>query len=118
VSQIAVRNVLGVSLLLTVALFAACGGEPLDDVAPVTGVTQIAVDDNFFEPRVIEVAPGTEVTWQWDAASRDHNVIGDGFRSQVQRDGRFAHTFEAPGVYDYLCTLHGGMTGRVVVIGD
>ena len=25
------------------------------------------------------------------------------------------HTFTAPGTYDYRCTLHGGMGGRVVV---
>lgn len=100
---------------LALALAAACGGESLDDVAPVAGVTSIAVEDNRFEPRVIEVDAGTEVTWRWDDASAEHNVVGDGYRSEVQRAGAFAHIFEAPGNYDFICTLHGGMTGRVIV---
>jgi plastocyanin len=100
---------------LALVLTAACGGESLDEVAPVAGVTTIAVEDNRFEPRVIEVDAGTEVTWDWANARAQHNVIGDGYRSEVQRDGTFAHRFEAPGSYDFICTLHGGMTGRVIV---
>ena len=40
----------------------------------------------------------------------------DGFNSgEPQRSGSFAHTFATPGSYDYVCTLHPQMTGRVVV---
>lgn len=102
---------LGLSLFL-----AACGSaQRLDDVEPVDGVTEVAVDDNVYEPRVIRVPAGSEVTWTWEGGAR-HNVVGDvGFQSELIREGTFSHVFDAPGTYNYLCTLHGGMTGRVIV---
>lgn len=89
------------------------GGQS-DPGPPVAGVTEVAVGDNFFAPVAIEVPAGTTVTWTWDG-NNDHNVVGDGFESPVQIQGGFAHTFSAPGTYDYRCTLHGGMRGEVVV---
>jgi plastocyanin len=91
----------------------ACA-ESIDDVTPIAGVTEIRVVDNKFEPRAIEVPAGTEVTWTW-AGANDHNVVGDGWNSPVQSSGTFAHRFDAPGSHDFQCTLHSGMTGRVVV---
>jgi plastocyanin len=104
-------------LLLTGGLFAACESVSLDEIEPETGVTEVAVEDNSFSPRVIEVPAGTEVTWQWNG-SRDHNVAVDGSRSPTQSSGSFVHMFNAPGTYNYLCELHGGMTGRIVVKED
>lgn len=87
----------------------------LDD--PVTGVTEVAVLDNSFDPEAIEVPVGTTVTWTWEGDNQ-HNVVGDGFESPVQRTGEFQHTFTDPGTYDYECTLHAGMRGEVVVADD
>ena len=86
--------------------------EDLDD--PVAGVTEVAVRDNEFGPEAIEVPVGTTVTWRWEG-DHPHNVVGDGFESPVQEDGTFAHTFTEAGTYDYRCTLHPGMRGKVVV---
>lgn len=105
-------------LVLWVALASAvlaCGGRSLDDIEPAVGVTTVAVRDNVFGPRVIEVPAGTEVTWDWAEARRGHNVIGEGFASDVLVEGEFRHTFASRGTFDYLCTLHGGMRGRVIV---
>ena len=44
-----------------------------------------------------------------------HNVVGDDFDSGIQESGTFAHRFKSSGTYDYRCTVHSGMTGRVVV---
>jgi plastocyanin len=89
-------------------------GEPGD---PVAGVTEIAVRDNSFSPNSIEIEPGTTVTWTWEG-NADHNVYGDGLESPVQKTGTYAYTFEQTGQYDYECTLHPGMKGRVIVDGD
>ncbi|MPZ99838.1 MAG: hypothetical protein GEU80_10980 [Dehalococcoidia bacterium] len=107
-----------VAPLAVLALVALVGcGESLDDAEPEVGATQVTVEDNEFSARVIQVPPGTEVTWTWDA-NNDHNVVGDGFQSDAQQDGTFAHAFADPGTYDYRCTLHGSMTGRVIVAAD
>ncbi len=42
----------------------------------------------------------------------------EGWKSgKPQSEGSFTHTFDQPGTYGYRCTLHGGMDGRVVVVG-
>jgi plastocyanin len=97
----------------TALVFLAACGQSLDDVEPQAADT-VSVEDNSFGPRVIEVAPGTEVTWTWDG-DRQHNVSGDGWQSETIDSGSFERTFARPGTYDYRCTLHPGMTGRVVV---
>jgi plastocyanin len=89
------------------------GGEP---AAPATGVTQVAAKDNRFTPAAIQVPAGTEVTWTFKDGFIPHDVVGDGFSSgDPRRKGSFAHTFDRPGTYAYHCTVHDGMTGRVVV---
>lgn len=114
------RLILGVVALLIVGTLASvspillrlladpAGGEP------VTGVSEIDVVDTAFTPPVVEVPAGTELTWTF-TGEEEHNVVGDGFTSDVQSSGTFAHTFAQAGSYPYRCTLHVGMEGRVEV---
>lgn len=89
-------------------------GGQTDPGPPVPGVTEVTVGDNFFAPAAIEVPTGTTVTWSWENTN-DHNVVGEDFEPAMQTQGQFAHTFSAPGTYDYRCTLHGAMRGEGVV---
>lgn len=107
-------GILGVVALGLALVSAACGGESLADISPEIGVDQISVVDDSYEPRVVQVTQGTTVTWTWEG-SRRHNVVGEGFQSELRTEGTFSHTFDTPGSYRYLCTLHGGMTGAVIV---
>jgi plastocyanin len=108
------------ALLAAVAL-AGCGGDEGgggDAAAPVTGVTEVAAEDNQFSPAAIQVPAGTSVTWEFKDRFVPHDVTADGWSSgDPQRRGRFTHTFTEPGTYPYRCTLHDGMTGQVVVTG-
>jgi plastocyanin len=115
------------ALLVPVALAAAivlagCDGGDEDgggagaDAAPVTGVTRVAAKDNKFTPPAIQVPAGTEVTWTFKDRFVPHDVTGDGWKSgEPQRSGTFTHSFDKPGTYPYRCTVHDGMTGRVIV---
>lgn len=104
------------AIVLAFAL-AGCGMQTSEAAgATPVATTEIRVMDNNFDPPAAEVAVGDTVTWTWEG-SADHNVEGDGFASEVQRAGTFAHRFDSAGTYDYRCTLHPGMTGRVVVGG-
>jgi plastocyanin len=108
-------------------LLAACGNNASNNSSPdsTEAVTlgdsaTINVDDdgfsgNFFDPARAVVRSGTTVTWTW-VGNREHNVVGDGFQSDVMSSGSFSHTFDEPGVYRYTCTLHGNMDGVVEVI--
>ena len=112
--------ILLVPLGLAAALvLAGCGddeGGGGAEAAAVTGVTEVAAQDNRFTPAAIQVPAGTEVTWRFEDGFVPHDVTGDGFASgDPQRKGTFAHAFTEPGTYPYRCTVHDGMTGRVVV---
>lgn len=81
---------------------------------PVGGVTTVTMTATDFTPDAIRVPAGTTVTWRFHDRV-EHNVTGDGISSPTQTGGTFTRTFDQPGVYDYRCTLHGPMRGRVVV---
>ena len=106
-------KLLGILALAGLLIFSVACSKPLDSSEAVP-TDQVSVKDNKFDERVIEVSPGTTVTWTWNG-DHTHNVVGEGWASDNQDEGTFQHTFMAPGEYDYKCTLHGGMTGRVVV---
>jgi 3',5'-cyclic AMP phosphodiesterase CpdA len=78
---------------------------------------EITIDNFSFAPRDVAVPLGAGVTW----TNRDdvpHNIVSTTrqFRSPViDTDGQFTHQFDKPGAYDYYCSLHPKMTGRVVV---
>jgi plastocyanin len=111
------RLALALASLLAAAFVAsvACSSTSIEDVTPVAGVTEVRIKDSKFEPRVIAVPVGTEVTWTFDDGSVRHDVTGDGWGSDIESSGTYAHTFDEPGTYDYRCTLHAGMDGRVIV---
>jgi plastocyanin len=119
----AVRRLPGVlvALALAAAVLTGCGGDEGGGnaaAAPVTGVTEVAAKDNQFTPPAIQVTAGTTVTWSFDDRFVPHDVTGDGWTSgDPKSKGTFTHTFDRPGTYDYRCTLHDGMDGRVVVTG-
>jgi plastocyanin len=106
-------RILAALALLTLA---ACQTSPsLAEVEPVVGADRVEMHDNAFEPPVIQIPAGTTVTWAFTDGSIQHNVVAEDFESEVKSDGTFTHTFTDPGTHDYRCTLHPGMTGRVIV---
>jgi plastocyanin len=106
-------------ILLAVTTVTACqdGGDGGDlNPADAVATTEVDVVDNSFEPSVIQVATGDTVTWTW-GGQNPHDVDGGEFASEVQTSGTFSHTFETAGEYSYVCNVHAGMDGLVVVEG-
>ena len=80
------------------------------------GATEISLERSRFWPQVVEVTPGTTITWVWNDGHKKHDVVGEGFDSGIKgKDFVLAYTFDSPGTYDYECTLHRGMDGRIIV---
>lgn len=75
-----------------------------------------------FDPAALRVSLGTEVRWEWTGRGGSHNVkhVNDDFQSDlVAEEGHiFSHTFDATGVYRYVCVPHRstGMKGVVEVV--
>lgn len=108
----AMQAVLAVALTVTAA---GCGSDDNDAGAqPAVAGTAVQVVDNDFKPAKLQVATGQAVTWTWSGKAL-HDVAFDDFKSQAQKSGTFAHTFAAPGEYSYVCRVHPGMRGTIVV---
>jgi plastocyanin len=96
------------------AAAAGCGGA--EDAAPVETTGVLMAKSYVFEPERIAIAAGETVTWTND----------DNFTHTIQVDGQDDHrvhrgesvsiTFDEPGTYHYVCTLHRtDMDGEVIV---
>lgn len=127
----------------------ACASDPSDVPAAATTVPGVAVTvaeaaavatttipvrepvnvealDNSFRVQDLTVAAGTEVVWE-NVGRNAHNVIPDPNSIQgwgvgdadFQPGATYSHVFTEPGVYSYVCTIHGlkgkGMVGTVTV---
>jgi plastocyanin len=102
-------------------LVAACGGGDSGSASNGTPTTKasapgatVELKELKFNPDQVSIKKGQAVTWVWKESVL-HNVTGDGFKSENQSDGTFAHTFTKAGTFDYQCTLHSGMKGSVSV---
>ncbi len=79
--------------------------------------TAVKIDNFSFTPQTLTVHSGTTVTW----INKDdvpHTVTSNEkkFKSPaLDTDERFTFTFSAPGTYNYYCSIHPHMTGRIVV---
>jgi plastocyanin len=110
------------SLLAAAGLtLAACGasGDGVERVErPATADADVTVQvvDLAFAPDTTEIRAGQTVAWVWGKARVEHDVsFEDAPASPIQRSGSWQRTFERPGTFDYVCTLHATMKGRVVV---
>ena len=85
--------------------------EPVED--PVVTIADMAFQDGS-----VTVEAGTTVTWVWDDAPIEHNVVADSgaFESPLQATGEWSHTFEEPGSFAYHCSPHPQMTGTIRVV--
>ena len=76
----------------------------------------VSIRDFAFNPAVITITKGTEITWvNEDSAS--HTVASEGsFDSGSLSKGQsFSYTFTEAGTFDYKCSIHTSMKGKVVV---
>jgi plastocyanin len=77
----------------------------------------ITIDNFTFAPAEFKVPVGTTVTW----VNRDdipHTVVETDkkFRSKaLDTDDSFSYTFTTPGTFDYFCSLHSKMVGKIIV---
>lgn len=69
-----------------------------------------------FSPSTVTIRRGQTVTWKFDDGSTPHNVVAAHFRSSPTRNsGTYTVRFTRAGTYSYVCTIHPGMRGKVVV---
>jgi plastocyanin len=68
-----------------------------------------------FKPATLRTRVGGTVTWRNEDAA-PHTATASGFSSpQLRKGGTYRRRFTKAGTYTYVCALHPGMTGKVVV---
>jgi amicyanin len=78
----------------------------------------VTIKNFAFNPSTIMVKPGTKVTW----TNQDEDAHTVTFQSNLkvassplQGDQSFSYTFQTPGTYSYICSIHPFMHGKVIV---
>jgi plastocyanin len=109
------RFLLPAATLLATAMFAAgCGGSA--ESAPVA-TTEVTMAKSYrFDPKTIEIEAGQTVTWT-NEDNFTHTVEVEGESDHEVGPGESVEiTFDEPGTYEYVCTLHRqDMDGTVIV---
>jgi amicyanin len=118
------RLALAASALLGTVLVCGCARRDAVTTAatasPATAPANAVAIDNFtFTPAELTVSAGDTVTW----TNRDdvpHTVVSQGSDPTLRSDAldtsdTYSHAFPRPGTYDYYCSIHTHMTGRIVV---
>ena len=99
---------------------ARAGGGCHSDVLTDERGISVALQSSCFNPTVIRVQPGEQVTWTNNDPTA-HTVTGVaaswGDYDELNQGESVSYTFETSGVYPYFCLLHPSMVGAVVV-GD
>lgn len=104
--------------LLAVFLFTACE-EDNEGSKEGPGDNEVWMENIAFNPQEKSVPVGTTVKWI-NKDDVDHTVTSsDGLfdSGNIAGGETYEYTFDSTGTYDYVCTLHSGMTGTVIV-GD
>ncbi len=117
----AARVALAVALCLASSLLlAGLVGRPAEVSAHPTQPI-VEIQNSAFVPQVLVLTPGATVRW----VNRDrmqHTVVGldhaSALRSPELNVGEeFEFTFNEPGTYRYVCSIHPNMTGEIRVVG-
>ena len=101
--------VAALALVVTLALAPTAGAQ---------GQTMtVSIEDFFFSPANMTVAPGTTVTWVNNGQSPHTSTADDGtWDSGTLQPGKsFSFTFDQAGTYTYHCSIHPDMTGTITV---
>jgi len=107
---------LSVVLLLLFASYSARSFAQEGPSSHTNSVVAVEIKDFNFVPAVITIEPGQSVVWI-NSDDEPHAVMAadKSFRSVSLDTGeRYTRTFAAGGEFNYYCSFHPHMTGKVV----
>ena len=107
---------MNIKVIMAVAALALSWGAGRAAAAPEHTI-QVSAKNFMFNPATITVKAGATVTWL-NLDEEPHTVFSNAglFRSSaLDTKESFSFTFDKPGTYHYLCTIHPQMLGTIVV---
>jgi plastocyanin len=117
-ARIIATAILGAAFIVSLVLASSSLRPRSTTAAQEKSSTSVVSIDNFsFVPSPLEIYAGTQATWinkddvPHTVVSTDHK-----FKSQALDTGeKFSFTFQDPGTYEYFCSVHPKMTGKIIV---
>lgn len=95
------------------------GGLLVASVAHAATTKQVHIKDIDFSPHRLTIKRGTTVKWTFEDQDTPHNVRSRGSKkftgSQTKQSGSYSFRFTKAGTYNYVCTIHLNMKGKIVV---
>jgi amicyanin len=117
------KKIISLSMVIATALF--IGGCSISATKPkVTNPTstpvvevlnKIDISGFIFNPTSLTIKKGTAVTWT-NSDTAPHSIKSDTFNSPMLSKGQsFSFTFNEVGTFDYVCSVHPVMKGKIIV---
>jgi YVTN family beta-propeller protein len=80
---------------------------------------RVIINGFAFTPSSLEVSPAETVTWVNDDGASHSIALNNGAGSDTLTPGSsYGAKFEHPGDYDYVCSIHPYMAGKIIVTGQ
>lgn len=119
------KLVIAIALIAVLALSGCVQSNPQGNSAPQpgnsggtadAGTAEIQIINNAFFPAELTIAVGTTVKWT-NSDRVPHTVTSAGnFDSGTMQTGQsFSFTFGKEGSFDYSCSIHPQMKGKIIV---
>jgi plastocyanin len=114
-ARIGIRYALSGLTLLSALTFALCA-PARSSAAEAT----VSIVNSHYKPTPVTVSLGDTVTWVNEGFLLHNVTAANGeFASGTLHGGqRFSMRFTKPGTFEYVCTIHPGMSGKVIVSGQ
>ena len=105
------------SILLTSPFTLAVCAQIAHAASPAKEGAKVSIANFAFAPAEITIASGESVTWTNDDGAPHGLEFNDGApgTDPLLPKASFSRRFDRPGTYDYNCSVHPYMTGRVIV---
>jgi YVTN family beta-propeller protein len=78
---------------------------------------KVSIANFAFAPADVTIATGATVTWSNDDGAPHGLAYKDGAKGteELLPGEKFSRTYDQPGTFDYVCSVHPYMTGKVIV---
>jgi plastocyanin len=111
-------GIYGAAVILSLMLAAGAFRPRSASAAGVPPSRNVVAIDNFsFAPTDLTILTGTEITWiNEDDVPHTIVSVDHKFKSRALDTGeKFSYMFQTPGTYEYFCSVHPKMIGKIIV---
>ncbi len=110
------KSVFTISIqILIIVLLTGCSKSSTSGTGP--GPNEVFIQGMAFDRATLTVSVNTTVTWT-NKDDVTHNVTSNNgtFSSgSLTKGSTYSFTFTTAGTYNYICTIHPSMTGKIIV---